>query len=196
MTALPLARKKFTPEEYLLVERAAETKSEMLDGEIYAMSGASREHVTITDNLTVEVGAQVKGTSCQGMSQDMKVPAGDGGLYAYPDYLIVCGEQKFRDGARDVLVNPLVIFEVLSPSTEQYDRVTKFDLYKQVDSLKEYVLISQDSPRVEIWQRLDDASWRQQVVVGRDRSFSLSAAPVTLSLANLYDRVDFPRPSQ
>lgn len=132
MTALPLTRRQFTPEEYLFIERAAPTRSEFLDGEIYAMAGPTPEHVTVTDNLTIEVGVRVKGTPCQGMSQDMKVLVGPGSLFAHPDFLIVCGEKRYRDGTRDVLMNPLVIVEILAPSTEKYDTTTKFDLYNRV----------------------------------------------------------------
>jgi Uma2 family endonuclease len=192
MTALPQTRKKFTPAEYLVIERAAETRSEFLDGEIYAMAGASVAHVTITDNLTIEVGSQLKRTPCQGMSQDMKVTVGGGRLYAYPDYLIVCGERRHPDSMRDVLENPVALFEILSPSTEQYDRTTKFDLYKQIDSLREYVLIAQDTPRVEHYVRADDGSWRQTILAGLDETLRLESAPAAVLLADLYDRIDFP----
>src|SRR4051812_46211216 len=102
MVALPLTRRKFTPDEYLMIERAADTRSEYLDGEIYAMAGATEAHITINENLSIEFGVRLKGTTCQGMSQDMKVPAGPGRLFAYPDYLIVCGEKLYRDDQQDV----------------------------------------------------------------------------------------------
>ena len=191
MTALPLIRRRFTPEEYLLIERAADTRSEFLDGEIYDMAGASEEHTTINDNLVGEGYVQLKGTICQGMSQNVKVPAGRESLFAYPDYLIVCGEKRYRDTQRDVLLNPLVIFEILSPSTEHYDSATKFDLYKQIDSLMEYVLIAQDRPRVEQWLRMEGGSWRQTVLIGLDAKLALETVDVTVSLADLYDRISF-----
>lgn len=191
MPALPLTRRKFTPDEYLVIERAADYRSEFLDGEIYAMAGASEAHITINDNLVAEVHAQLKGTLCQGMSQNAKVPAGGSRLFAYPDYLIVCGEKRYRDAAKDVLTNPIAIFEVLSSSTEQYDRTTKFDLYKQIDSFREYVLIAQDEPRVEHWQRLDDNSWRQTVLFGLEAALKLESVPATVLLLDLYDRIEF-----
>jgi len=191
MTALPVNRRKFTPEEYLVIERAAETRSEFVDGEIYAMAGATEAHITINDNLTIAVGVRLRGNPCQGMSQNMKVPAGTGRLYAYPDFLIGCGQKRYRDRDRDVLLNPLVIFEVLSPSTELYDRKTKFNLYKQIESLREFVLIAQDSPVVEHWLRQDDESWRQIVVSGTDAALTLEAVSVTVPLAELYDRIEF-----
>jgi Uma2 family endonuclease len=191
MTALPLTRKRFTSEEYLLIERGADTRSEFLDGEIYAMSGGSRAHITINDNLTAAIHGQLKRTACQGMSQNMKVPAGAARLYSYPDYLIVCGEQRFHDTQRDVLINPGVIFEILSPSTAQYDRITKFDLYKQIDSLREYILIEQDRPRVEHYVRMDGDAWKQIVLSGLDAVLTLESAPATVALVDLYDRIDF-----
>jgi Uma2 family endonuclease len=156
MASLPLTQRTFTPEEYLTIERQAAYRSEYLNGVIYAMAGASPEHTTITDNLTMEIGIRLKGTPCQGISQDRIVQVGEQGLYAYPDYLIVCGEKQYRDAARDVLLNPLVLIEVLSPTTEQYDRTTKFDLCKQIESLREYVLVSQVTPRIERYIREAD----------------------------------------
>ena len=191
MTALPATRRKFTVEEYLLVERAAEFRSEFVDGEIYAMAGATDAHTTICDNLGGEVYARLKGTPCQGMSQNVKVPAGER-LFAYPDYLIVCGKKLYRDLERDVLTNPQIIFEVLSPSTEHYDRATKFDLYKQIDTLREYVLIAQDEQRVEHWLMLEDGDWKQRVVSGTDASLALEFVPVVIPVVDLYDRVEFP----
>jgi len=148
-------------------------------------------HITINGNLIMETGIRLKGTRCQGMSQNMKVPAGPGRLFAYPDYLIVCGEKRYRDNQRDVLTNPVVIFEILSPSTEHYDRSTKFDLYKLIDSFQEYILIAQDEPRVEHWVRLPDGAWRQKVLIGLDAELVLETAPASIALRDLYDRVEF-----
>lgn len=191
MTSLPLIRRKFTPEEYLTIERQAACRSEFLDGEIYAMAGASPEHTTITDNLTIEIGIRLKGTACQGMSQDMKVHTSEPGLYAYPDYLIVCGEKQFHDGARDVLLNPIVIIEVLSPMMEQYDRTLKFDLYKQIESLQEYVLVAQDTPRIERYVRGSDGIWSQQTLIGLNASLTLSSVSVSVPLTDIYDWLAF-----
>ena len=195
MAALPLTRRRFTPEEYLVIERLADSRSELIDGDIYAMAGATIAHITINDNLTVEVGTQLKRTSCQGMSQNMKVAAGGGRSYVYPDYLIVCGERRFRDGEQDVLTNPSIVVEILSPSTQQYDRTTKFDLYKQIPTVNEYVLIEQDRPRVEHWRRADDGDWRWNTVEGMDATLSLDSAPVAVALRDLYDRVELMPPA-
>jgi len=192
MTALPMPLRKFTPEEYLLIERGAETRSEYLDGDIYAMAGATVSHIIINDNLARLFGTQLQDTPCLGLSRDMKVPAVLGRLYAYPDYLIVCGERSFRDDQADVLINPSVIFEILSPSTERYDRVTKFDLYKQIDALREYVLIEQDAVRVEHFVRRPDGAWNQTVLVGFEASLTLESAPATVPLFDIYNRINFP----
>ncbi len=194
MTALPLTRRKFTPEEYLMIERSADSRSEFLDGEIYAMAGATEAHITINDNLIGEVHPQLKGKPCQGMSQNVKVPA-DGRLFAYPDYLIVCGEKRYRDAEKDVLINPQVIFEVLSPSTENYDRTTKFDIYKRIETLREYVLIAPDQPRIEHWQRGEEGEWRQGVFHGMEAALSLETVPVVVPFVDLYYRVVFPAAS-
>lgn len=191
MSALPLTRRRFTPEEYLMIERAADTRSELLDGEIYAMSGASEPHIRIVSNLAGEVHSQLKGTRCEGMFHDMKVATGRERLYAYPDYLIVCGETQCLDSHRDVLLNPVVICEVLSPSTHLYDRTTKFDKYKELDSLRDYVLIAQDAARVEHYARSEDG-WNLNVLLGLAASFKLSGVSVTVALVDLYDRITFP----
>jgi Uma2 family endonuclease len=195
MSSLPLTRRRFTAEEYLMIERAADTRSELLDGEIYAMSGASEPHIRIVSNLAGEAHRQLKGTRCEGMFHDMKVATGREGLYAYPDYLIVCGETQYLDSHRDVLLNPTAIFEVLSPSTHLYDRTTKFDRYKELDSLRDYLIIAQDSPRVEHYSRSAEG-WTQTVLIGLDASFSLSGVHVTIALVDLYDRIAFPAADQ
>lgn len=191
MAELSLKRRKFSVEEYLMVERAAGYRSEMLDGEIYAMSGASPAHVIICTNLSGEVYAQLKGSRCQGMSHDMKVPAGRGRLYSYPDYLILCAKPRFHDDRQDILLNPQVLFEVLSPSTEDYDRTTKFDLYKQIESLREYVLIELDEPRVEHYVRTSAGSWTQRVLTGMDAALSLQTVSATVALSDLYAWIEF-----
>ena len=191
MTALPLTRKKFTPQEYLMVERASGSRSEFLDGEIYAMSGASRAHVIINDNVGGVVHSQLKGTPCQGMFHDMKVRIGKGRAYVYPDFLIVYGKGRYVDAEQDVLLDPTVIFEILSPSTERYDRMTKFDLYKEIESLQDYILIAQDQPRVEHWCRHPDGGWNQNVISDKRCSLNIESTSVVVALADLYDRVEF-----
>ena len=188
---VPPMHRTFTAEEYLTIEREADCKSEFLEGDIYAMSGASPIHNLISFNLNGIVFSQLRGTPCFGLSNDMKIRVGEQGLYAYPYMTIVCGEMQFRDAKQDVLLNPVVIAEVLSPSTEQYDRTTKFDYYEQLESLQDYVLISQDTPRIEHFLRGGNGVWMQKIAVGLDASIALSGAAVTLTLADVYDRITF-----
>ena len=128
--SLPRTLPVLSVREYLDIERQSEIRHEFLDGHVYAMAGESIEHSTICFNLAVAIGAQLKGTPCRGFSPNMKVRAGEKGLYAYPDLMVACGEPAFQDERGDVLLNPTVIFEVLSRSTEAYDRGEKFERYR------------------------------------------------------------------
>src|SRR5438552_6841429 len=133
------------------------------------MAGESRDHSRICFNLAGIIQPQHKDTPCEGFSPNMKVRAGIGGLYAYPDLMIVCGEAKFHDEQGDVLLNPTVIFEVLSPSTEKYDRGEKFRRYRtEIESLQDYVLVSQDQFRVEHHHREADGAWSQTEAIAKD----------------------------
>jgi len=183
--------RRYTPEEYLELERAAEFKSEYLDGQIYAMSGGSRTHARVTFNLYVQVGSQLK-PPCFGYSNDMKVRTSYSGLYAYPDLIVVCGEPVFLDDKTDVLLNPKVIFEVLSPSTETYDRTEKFFRYQMLESFTDYVLIAQAEPRVEHFARHPNTGWVFNYVKGLDTSLRIDSIDCTLELARIYSGIEFP----
>jgi Uma2 family endonuclease len=185
-------KQKFTPEEYLELERKAEFKSEYLDGQIYAMVGASPAHCVITPNLTSELVPQLRGTPCQVFSSDMKVRTSYKGLYSYPDLSVVCGEPIFHDDKQEVITNPKVIFEILSPSTEAFDRGAKFLRYQLIDTFTDYVLIAQDEARVEHFIRQQDGGWLLYIVRGLESKFSISSIDCTISLAGLYDRIKFP----
>lgn len=177
----------FTAEQYLQLERASEMRHEFLDGLMYAMAGESRDHSRICFNLATEIGAQLKNGKCEGFSPNIKVRAGIGGLYAYPDLMIVCGEARFHDQQGDVLLNPTVIFEVLSPSTEKYDRGEKFRRYStQIESLQDYVLVSQDQMRIEHHHRASDGTWTLAEVRGPEGLLSLSSIESQLSLVDVY----------
>jgi Uma2 family endonuclease len=152
--AKPLPR--WSVEEYLDLERLTETRHEFLDGVVYAMAGESFEHSTICFNLAVAVGNQLRGSRGRGFSPNMKIQTGDESLYAYPDLAVVCGEPVYHDTRRDVVTNPAAVFEVLSPSTENYDRTEKFARYKEVATLTGYMLIAQNAPRVEHHQKRAD----------------------------------------
>ena len=140
MSSLPKAR--FTPEEYLALERQAEYRSEFFHGEIFAMAGASREHNLIAGNVSRELGNQLKGRPCETYQSDMRVKVSDTGLYTYPDVVVACGELAFEDDEVDTLLNPTLLIEVLSESTESYDRGKKFGYYRTIQSLAEYLLVA------------------------------------------------------
>lgn len=185
------AKKRYTPQEYLALERAAEFKSQYLNGEILAMTGASREHCRIAANLVARTDEQLRDTQCEVFGSDMRVKVAATGLYTYPDATIACGELQFDDQVADTLLNPKVIFEVLSDSTEAYDRGKKFDHYRQIASLAEYVLVSQTEPLVERFVRQPDGSWRLAVFKGLDAVLDLEAVRACLSLTDVYFKVSF-----
>lgn len=189
--SLPYTMPSFTPEEYLSLERAWDVRHEYLDGFVYAMAGESPAHSIICFNLNGILHPQLRGTRCRGFSPNMKVRAGERGLYAYPDLAVACGEPVFHDQHGDVLLNPSVIFEVLSPSTEAYDRGEKFARYRSVETLADYVLVSQAEPRVEHFSRQPDGSWSRAEVSGAGSALTLDSINCRLPLAELYDRVAF-----
>ena len=191
----------YTAQEYLELERSSEERHEYIDGEIYEMAGESLAHSRINMNLAGEVRAQLKGKNCEALSPNMKVrtkvlfsPKSNKGFYSYPDLTVVCGEPVFHDKFKDVLLNPKVLFEVLSPSTESYDRGKKFRHYRtQIDSLTDYILVSQDTPLVEHFIRQDDGSWKLFTYAGLETSFVIESIDCRLSLEEIYDRIEFPK---
>jgi Uma2 family endonuclease len=190
MSAVP--KRKLTPAEYLAIEKQAEFRSEFFNGEMFAMAGASRPHNRINENLSGEVHAQLKGGPCQSFSRDLRVLVDRTGLYTYPDLVIVCGEVETDPNDDDTITNPRVIVEVLSPSTEGYDRGAKFRNYQQVPSLTEYVLVAQDEAVCERFVRQTDGTWEYTSFVGLDAVLALAAVPVRVTMADLYAGVEFP----
>lgn len=182
-------KKNFTPEEYLAVERKAETKSEYYDGEQFAMAGASREHNLITVNFTVEIGQHVKNRDCEVYASDMRVKVLATGLYTYPDVVVVCGEAKFEDDAVDTLLNPNTIIEVLSDTTESYDRGKKFEHYQKINSLGEYILVSQKPYRIEQFVKRSSAAWEYVIHNQREQALELHSLKCKIPLAEIYRRV-------
>jgi Uma2 family endonuclease len=190
--ALPKTYPVFTIAEYLDFERFAESRHEFLDGTVYAMAGESPRHSTICYNLYGITHPQLRGKRCRGFSPNMKVATGDKGLFSYPDLAIVCGEPLYHDGKQDVLTNPQVIFEVLSPSTQNYDRGEKFLRYTNtIETLTDYVLISQDAPFVEHFQKQADGNWLKFEVSGLESILKLAAVECDVPLSELYYLVDF-----
>ncbi|MCU0836114.1 MAG: Uma2 family endonuclease [Chromatiaceae bacterium] len=183
---------RLTFEQWLEAERASlEGRSEYVGGEAFAMTGASVEHNTIVANITRELSTQFKGRPCQVYANDMKVliRAADAGKY--PDLVALCGEPELLDGRRDVLLNPSLIVEVLSDSTEAYDRGAKFALYRQIPSLKEYLLVSQGRFQVELFTRGEDGRWALSDYSALGDQVRLASVDATLALAEVYDKVDF-----
>jgi Uma2 family endonuclease len=195
------SRTRFTVEEYLALERSALERHEYLDGAIVAMAGESLPHGIISTNLTGMLAVQLKGMRCFAVTKDTKVRSGLGlvsarnvsGMFSYPDILVVCGEPKFFDENSDVIVNPTAIMEVLSKSTESFDRGEKFQRYRAWNpTLTDYVLVAQKKPLVEHFQRRADGVWDMREAVGLDASMIVSSISCTLKLADIYDRISFP----
>ena len=183
-----------TPEDYLALERRAKTRSEYHDGEIVAMAGASREHNLIVFDTVREISTQLRGQPCEGYPSDMRVWIPSHHVYTYPDVVVVCGEPEFQDSAVDTLLNPILIVEVLSPSTAAYDQGQKFALYRSLPSLREYLLIAQDEPRLVLYRRDPDNRWFIGDAHGLDATLDLATGGVTLALRDLYERITFPEP--
>jgi Uma2 family endonuclease len=180
-------------EEWLEAERAsAEGRSEYVDGEVFAMTGASAEHNTIVMNIGRELSIQLKGRPCQVYANDMKVLIRSASAGKYPDLVAFCGEPELLDGRRDVLLNPSLLVEVLSNSTEAYDRGDKFALYRQIPSLREYLLVSQSRVLVELFSRGDDGRWVLADYRSLNDRVPLPSLDCTLDLAEIYDKVVLP----
>ena len=182
-------KRLLTPAEYLAQERRAAFKSEFYQGETFAMAGASREHNLIVGNLVGEVRDQFKGRKCEVYPSDMRVRVSATGLYTYPDVTIVCGTPEFEDEQVDTLLNPTVLLEVLSESTEAYDRGTKSAHYRRLPSLMEYVLIAQDRPHVERYVRQPDGGWLLREATGLDEAVDLESVSVHLPMSEIYRQV-------
>jgi Uma2 family endonuclease len=177
-------------EEWLEGERASmEGRSEYVGGEVFAKTGASAEHNAIVSNINRELSIQFKGRPCQVYANDMKVLIRSANAGRYPDLVAFCGEPQLLDGRRDVLLNPSLIVEVLSDSTEAYDRGGKFALYRQIPSLREYLLISQHQVQVDLYTRGDDNRWTLTDFTDLTDSVPLGSVDCTLALAEVYDKV-------
>jgi Uma2 family endonuclease len=191
--SLPRTLSYFGPEEYLAFERGTDARHEYLDGHVYALAGESNEHSRICVNVAGELRARLKGRPYEVLSPNMKVVTSPSGLFSYPDVVVVCGEPRFYDERRDILTNPAVVFEVLSPSTEAYDRGEKFLRYRtHIETLHEYVLVSQHRPLVEHYVRQPDGSWSYSTAGSLDEAVALISIDCRLPLSEIYDRIVFP----
>ena len=189
MSAVPKPR--YTFEEYLARERVAPGKSEYYRGEIFAMAGGSVRHNTIGGNVFASLRGHLRGSPCRPCNSDQRIRIPANGLSTYPDVSVVCSEIQTDTLDHDAIVNPRVIFEVLSNSTESYDRGKKFDLYRQLDSLQEYILVAQDEPLVERFVRQDDGSWLLTVLKGQDAVLEFQSLAAVLPLSEIYEDVTF-----
>ena len=202
MTALP--QKKLTEAEYLAIENAAEFKSEFYRGVMYplhrdevtGMAGASPQHNRVRENLTIKIGSQLFDLPCQSFSSDQRVRLTLSGMYAYPDIVIVCDRPQYAEVDPNTLCNPQIVIEVLSPSTERYDRGFKFAQYRQQPTLREYILVSQDEMRIERYVRQSDNTWTLAEFTDPAGEFSLATARARVSLHDVYRNVIFPESSE
>ena len=191
MSSIAAADTYITPEAYLASERRAKYKSEYIHGEILAMSGASRAHNIITVDMTTELNLQLRPRGCEIYSGDMRVRTSRTGSYFYPDIVVVCDKPRFEDNVFDTLLNPILVVEVLSPSTEAYDRGEKFAHYQELASLQEYILVSQDKIQVDHY-RLMKMQWVRQTFHAPEDMLLLNSIECKLPLQDIYTRVTFP----
>lgn len=197
----PQTKPLYTVEEYLRMERDSEVRHEYLDGEIFEMAGESIPHGDITTNIVAEFRTQLRGTPCRTLSKDTKVQSGwlprprrmMKGLFSYPDVVIVCGTPRTHEEYTDILLNPTVIIEVLSESTELFDRTEKFRRYcTHLETLTDYILIAQDEPLIDSYHKTNAGRWEWSWVEGLENDLSITSINCHLHLADVYDRVEFP----
>ncbi len=177
---------KITEDEYLAGERAADHKSEFVNGEIYGMAGGSLRHSRVAANWTAELTLQLRGRECGVFTSDARVRTSRSGSYVYPDLSVVCGAPQVYEDADDILTNPKVLIEVLSPSTADYDRGKKFELYREIASLEDYILVHTGSALVEHFARQADASWIFREYRGLEAAISIASIGCTIRLADVY----------
>ncbi len=189
-------RLKYSLEQYLDFENHSPERHEYFRGDIFSMTGGSRRHGRIIGNLYYYSRKELEGTPCEPHISDQRIAVSAAELHTYPDMALVCGPVEYHPVDRDAIVNPSVLFEVLSPTTERYDRGKKFELYRNLASLQEYVLVAQDAPHIERFIRQDGGSWKLVEVRGLDAMLELSVAKCHLSLRAIYQNVDFASESE
>jgi Uma2 family endonuclease len=188
--AIP-AKKLYTPEEYLVLEERAEQRSEYYDGEIFAMAGDSANHNQIVINLAIALESAFEKKPCRVFATDMRLLVTKSGLYTYPDVMVVCGKLEFVPGRNDTVTNPILIVEVLSESTQGYDRTTKFRFYRQIPSLQEYVLIDQARAYVECFRKMEGGRWVFEAYDQLEDSVALQSLDLKIPLARIYNKVEW-----
>lgn len=189
MSTLTVTR--VTPEEYLAAERLSETRSEYFDGGVYPMTGASLNHGRIVVHVATQLALQLSERDCDVLVNGMKVRLQESRKFFYPDISVVCGKPQFHDERTDIILNPDLVIEVLSPGTEAFDRGAKFGACQTIESLKEYLLVSQDQPLIEQYIRDEGGGWRYKAAEGIESSLTLPSIECKLNLAAVYKRVEF-----
>lgn len=185
------APKHFTPEEYLVLEEQAAEKSEFLSGVVTLMAGGSPNHNGVRFSVGIELGAGLRGSACQAFDSETRLLIASNGLFTYPDAMVVCGKVERLDTKTETITNPVLIVEVLLPSTENYDRGQKFEYYRTIPTFREYVLIHQDRPFIEHYRKGDDSVWLTRFIQGLDATLRLESIAYELPLHLIYERVDW-----
>jgi Uma2 family endonuclease len=185
------AKRTFTPVEYLAMEEVADYKSEYFKGEIFAMSGGTSDHSTIAVNMTVALGTQLMAGPCRVFNSDMRLHIERNGLYTYPDVMVICGKIELAKNRKDTVTNPLLIIEVLSESTRDYDRGTKFNFYKQIPTLQEYLVVESEGPRLECCRRGGDEQWLVEMMDELGTAVKLASVGCEVSLREIYRKVSW-----
>ena len=180
-----------TPEQYLEIERKAEIKSEYYNGEMFAMAGGSPNQGIIVINLGRELSLQLKPSPCSVYASDVRLRVLPSGLYTYPDLMVVCGEARYADDQKDTLLNPIVIVEVLSDSTRDYDRGQKFEFYRGLSSVLEYITVAPDAPHIELWTRQDENHWLLSEFNHLNQTVPVTSIDCVLKLSEVYDKVNW-----
>lgn len=183
---------KMTEAEYLTFERESDIRHEFVNGEIFAMTGGSWNHTMIISNTNRSLGNQLEGRECESVSGETRVHVDSARAYRYPDVMVVCGDPKFREDDDNTLTNPIVLIEVLSPSTASIDQIQKRDEYFEIPTVEEYVLISQDTPKIARYLRQPDNSWIYRQVSGLEASLKLPSIGCVLALSDVYRTITFP----
>ena len=179
------------PAEYLRRERLSEFRSEYFAGEMFAMAGGSFRQSLIKLNVGAEFRSALKGKTFIACDSDLRIKVSASGLYTYPDASVICEPVEFEDEHRDTVLNPVLLVEVLSPSTEAYDRGKKFEHYRRISSLRDYLLISQDAPHIEHFHRNENQTWTLTDINGMEAKVDIASLGISVQLREVYDKVDF-----
>lgn len=182
---------KTPPQDYLTQERQAEFKSEYIDGDVVAMTGASRQHNLISLNIAASLHSQLRSRPCEIYMGDMRVAVDEAKFYTYPDIVVACEDPQFLDGELDTLLNPTLLIEVLSPSTASYDRGEKFSRYRQLSSLQEYLIVAQSTPALEHYRKQNEREWILIDITDCEALVELPSIQCQLAMRDIYEKANF-----